>query len=141
MSNGIGSYEIAADLTAAAHLTFIAFVIFGALLGRRSRVWMALHVAAMVYGVMIEVFYWYCPLTVLEQYLRRKAGRGEYDDAFIAHYLNRVIYLDAPQWALILAAVLVLSVNAGLYLHRWRRPAAGSRSQSSPQPPSVMRKP
>jgi uncharacterized protein DUF2784 len=120
------SYEIAADLTAAVHFTFIAFVIFGALLGRRSPVWMALHLAAMVYGVMIEVFYWYCPLTVLEQYLRSKAGRGQYEDAFIAHYLNRVIYLDAPQWTLILAAAVVAATNVGLYLYwyRWRRPSA-----------------
>ena len=120
------SYEIAADLTAAVHFTFIAFVIFGALLGRRSRVWMALHLGTMVYGVMIEVFYWYCPLTVLEQYLRAKAGRGQYEEAFIAHYLNRVIYLDAPQWTLILAAVLVAATNAGLYLYWywWRRPSA-----------------
>ena len=120
------SYEIAADLTAAVHFTFIAFVIFGALLGRRSRLWMALHVAAMLYAVTIEVFYWYCPLTVLEQYLRSKAGRGQYQEAFIAHYLNRIIYLDAPQWTLILAAVLVAATNAGLYLYWywWRRPSA-----------------
>ena len=111
------SYEIAADLTAAVHFTFIAFVIFGVLLGRRSRVWMALHLAAMAYGVMIEVFYWYCPLTVLEQYLRNKAGRGEYQEAFIAHYLNRVIYLDVPQWTLILAAAAVAATNAGLYFY------------------------
>lgn len=122
------SYEIAADLTAAVHFTFIVFVIFGALLGRRSRVWMSLHLAAMFYGVMIEVFYWYCPLTVLEQYLRRKAGRGQYEDAFIAHYLNRVIYLDAPQWTLILAAALVAATNAGLYLYWycWRRQRPGA---------------
>lgn len=120
------SYEIAADVTAAVHFTFIAFVVFGALLGRRSRVWMALHLATMAYGVMIEVFYWYCPLTVLEQYLRAKAGRGQYEDAFIAHYLNRVIYLDAPQWTLILAAAVVAASNAGMYLYWywWRRPSA-----------------
>lgn len=124
--NGPVSYEIAADLTAAVHFSFIGFVIFGALLGRRSRLWMALHVAAMIYGVMIEVFYWYCPLTVLEQYLRSKAGRGQYAEAFIAHYLNRVIYLDAPQWTLILAAAVMAATNAGLYLYWywWRRPSA-----------------
>jgi uncharacterized protein DUF2784 len=136
VSNEIGSYEIAADLIAAVHFTFIAFVIFGALLGRRSRVWMALHLAAMAYGVMIEVFYWYCPLTELEQYLRNKAGRGQYDDAFIAHYLNRVIYLDVPQWTLILAAAVVLGVNLGLYFHRWRHPVAASRTPSEPSRPA-----
>ena len=118
-------YEIAADLTALAHLTFIAFVIFGAMLGRRSRAWKALHLACMGYGVLIEVFYWYCPLTYLEQYLRTKAGRGSYQDAFIAHYLNRLIYLNVPQWSLILAAAIVLSVNLGFYIY-WSRHRGGS---------------
>jgi uncharacterized protein DUF2784 len=127
-------YEAAADITAVAHLTFIVFVVFGALAGRRSRAWMALHLTSMGYGILIEVFYWYCPLTVLEQYLRRKAGRGEYSEAFIAYYVNRLIYLDAPQWSLILAAGIVLAVNMGLYLYWWRNRARAPRSKSEPRP-------
>ena len=65
-------YEIAADITALMHLTFLAFVVFGTWMGRRSRWWRALHLACMAYGVLIEVFYWYCPLTYVEQYLRAK---------------------------------------------------------------------
>ena len=114
-------YEIAANLIALIHLTFLAFVIFGAFLGRSSGFWRSLHLGCMVYGVLIEVFYWYCPLTYLEQYLRDKAGRGAYEEPFIAHYLNQLIYLNVPQWSLILAAVVVLGVNLGLYL-RWSRP-------------------
>ena len=109
-------YEVAADLTATVHLAFIAFVIFGALLGRRSRLWRIAHFLAMGYGVLIEIFYWYCPLTVLEQYLRERAGRGTYAEPFIAHYLNKIIYLDIPQGLLIGAAVLVLGVNVSMYI-------------------------
>jgi hypothetical protein len=112
-------YEIAADLTALVHVAFIAFVIFGAVLGRRSRTWRLLHIAAMAYGVAIEVFYWYCPLTYVEQYLRTKAGRGMYQEAFVQHYLNKLVYIDAPQWSLIALAALVLLGNAALYAH-WR---------------------
>ena len=111
------AYEFAADLTALAHFAFILFVIFGALLGRRNRGWRFLHMASMVYGVMIQVFYWYCPLTYLEQYLREKAGAGSFEEGFIAHYLNEVIYVNAPQWSLIVAAVVVLTMNGGLYLY------------------------
>lgn len=122
-------YDIAADLTALVHLTFIAFVIFGAVLGRRGHVWKILHLGCMAYGVMIEVFYWYCPLTYLEQYLRTKAGRGTYQDAFIAHYLNQLIYLDVSQWSLILAAAIVLGVNVVLYVHWWKQAAqSGQRA-------------
>ncbi len=114
-------YEIAADLTAVVHLAFLAFVVFGALLGRRHRIWRAAHLVAMVYGVLIEVFYWYCPLTDLEQYLRERAGTGSYREPFIAHYINKFIYLDVPQWTLIVAAVVVLGVNAAIYLRGPRR--------------------
>ncbi len=115
------TYEIAADVTALLHLTFLAFVLLGGVLGRRRRTWKVLHLVSMGYGVLIEVFYWYCPLTYVEQYLRHKAGRGTYQEAFIQHYLNKVIYLDAPQWSLILAAVLVLAVNIGFYVFWWRK--------------------
>lgn len=113
-------FEIAADLTALVHLTFLVFVLFGAVLGRRRRAWKVLHLTAMGYGVLIEVFYWYCPLTYVEQYLRAKAGKGMYQEAFIQHYVNKVIYLDVPQWTLILAAAIVLAMNVGLYVYWWK---------------------
>ena len=116
------AYELAADLTALTHFAFLLFIIFGALLGRHNRVWRYLHLASMVYGVMIEVFYWYCPLTYLEQYLQEKAGAESFEGGFIAHYLNEVIYINAPQWSLILAAVVVLGVNVGLYFYWSRQP-------------------
>ncbi|MBI3894318.1 MAG: DUF2784 domain-containing protein [Acidobacteria bacterium] len=114
-------YEITANLIALIHFAFLAFVVFGAFLGRASRFWRYLHLSCMLYGVFVEVFYWYCPLTYLEQRLREKAGWGTYSEPFIAHYLNRLIYLDVPQWSLILAAAIVLGVNLSLYLH-WSRP-------------------
>jgi hypothetical protein len=113
-------YEVAANLTAVVHLAFIAFVIFGAVLGRRHRTWKYLHIGAMAYGVAIEIFYWACPLTYLEQYLRRQAGHGIYDEPFIAHYLNRIIYIEASQEMLIAAVIVVVLMNTFLYV-RWAR--------------------
>jgi uncharacterized protein DUF2784 len=112
-------YEIIADLVAVLHLAFIAFVLFGAALGLRNGWWRAAHIVAMVYGVLIEVFYWYCPLTAIEQWLRRRAGGASYSEPFIAHYLNRIIYIDVPQGLLIAAAATALAINAGLYLRAW----------------------
>jgi hypothetical protein len=117
-------YEAAANLTAVVHLAFLAFVVFGAVLGRRYRGWRYLHFAAMAYGVAIEVFYWYCPLTYLEQYLRRRAGRGFYDEPFIAHYINKIIYLDVCQGLLIFVATAVLIVNCLIYVHATKRTQA-----------------
>jgi hypothetical protein len=86
------------------------------------------HTLAMAYGVLVEVFCWYCPLTYLEQYLRRRAGRGSFSEPFIAHYLNKIIYLDVPQWSLILAACAVIAVNAAIYL---RFPARNPRKATT----------
>ena len=114
-------YAAAADCIALVHLTFIVFVVFGAVLGRRHRWWRLAHIGAMSYGVLIEIFYWACPLTYVEQYLRQRAGRGLYEEPFIAHYLNKIIYIEISQWILILAAIVVLGVNSGFYIHSWRR--------------------
>ena len=114
-------YGLAADFIALVHLTFIVFVVFGAVLGRRHRWWRLAHIGAMVYGLLIEIFYWPCPLTDVEQYLRHRADQASYKEPFIAHYLNKIIYVDVPQWALILAAIVVLGVNSGFYFHSWRR--------------------
>ena len=110
-------YDLAANLTALLHFGFLAFVVLGATLGHRSRRWRVIHLAAMAYGVLVEVFYWYCPLTYLEQFLRKRAGRGFYEEPFIAHYLNQIIYLEVPQRSLIAAAVIVLTGNLGLYAY------------------------
>ena len=114
-------YEVAADVVAVLHFAFIAFVLFGAVLGLRSGWWRAAHLTATAYGVLIEVFYWYCPLTLIEQWLRRRAGRGGYGEPFMAHYINRIIYIDIPQWLLIAAATMVFLINSALYIHAWRR--------------------
>ena len=113
-------YALAADFIALLHLAFIVFVVFGALLGRCHRGWLLAHLAAMTYGVLIEVFYWYCPLTYAEQYLRERAGAGVYTEPFIAHYLNKIIYLNVSQGMLILAAIVVLGVNSVIYFYSWR---------------------
>jgi hypothetical protein len=127
-------YSIGADIIALAHMTFIVFVVFGAVLGRRNRWWRLSHIGAMIYGVLTEIFYWYCPLTYVEQYLRKRAGTGAYEDPFIAHYLNKIIYIDASQGILIGAALVVLAANGLIYIQAWRktRPEPSLRGSSLP---------
>ncbi len=116
-------YGLAAGLAALAHLTFIAFIVFGAIWGRRSKPWRTLHIGCMIYGVGIEVFQWICPLTYVEKYFRDRAGAGVYEESFLIHYINRLIYIELPQWLLIVAAVAVLLANGWLY-SRWSRRSA-----------------
>lgn len=110
-------YGWAADTTVLLHFLFILFVIFGALLVLRRPNLKYVHWAALAYALLIEVFNWYCPLTLLEQRLRRAAGAGAYERSFLVHYLERLIYWDVPQWILISGAVGVVFANLTFY--RW----------------------
>jgi hypothetical protein len=75
---------------------------------------------------LIEVFNWYCPLTLLEQRLRLAAGTRAYERSFLVHYLERLIYWDVPQWLLIVGAAGVVLANLVFYGWRGRRKEASA---------------
>jgi hypothetical protein len=50
------------------------------------------HLPAVIYGALVEFAGFACPLTLLENHLRQRAGQAGYRDGFIAHYLVNVIY-------------------------------------------------
>jgi len=122
-------YRIAADLVVAVHLLFICFVVGGAFLAWRwpKVIWVYLPVA--VYGALIEFIGFTCPLTPLENYLRRRAGEAGYRGGFIAHYLLGVIYpaglTRGVQIGLGVLVVVIAVTGCAGYLHRHplRRPA------------------
>ena len=39
-----------------------------------------------------------CPLTTLEMWLRRQAGDAVYAGTFISHWLESILYYQAPAW-------------------------------------------
>jgi pheromone shutdown protein TraB len=43
-----------------------------------------------------------CPLTTLESWLRGRAGGAGYDAGFIEHWVQRLLYWDAPSWVFVL---------------------------------------
>jgi polyferredoxin len=44
-----------------------------------------------------------CPLTILESWLRAQGGQASYTASFIEHWIQRVLYYEAPQWVFTLA--------------------------------------
>jgi Protein of Unknown function (DUF2784) len=50
------------------------------------------HIPAVIYGALVDFTGFTCPLTLLENDLRQRAGDAGYRDGFIAHYLVKVIY-------------------------------------------------
>ena len=115
------SYHVAATAIALLHLAFILFVIFGGFLVLRWPGMMWLHVPAAVWGVLIEFFGWWCPLTRWENFFLRQAGRAGYADGFVSHYIMPVIYPAGLTRGLEIAiGVFVLVLNAAIYVRVFR---------------------
>jgi polyferredoxin len=63
-----------------------------------------------------------CPLTIWEMELRAKAGQGGYEGSFIQHWLETILYYNAPDWVFILVYTLFGAlVLASWFLVRPRR--------------------
>jgi hypothetical protein len=116
------AYRTLADLVLALHLAFIVFVVAGGLLAMRWRLAPLVHLPALLWGVWIEVSGGLCPLTPLENVLRRTAGASGYSGGFIEQYLVPAIYPAAltHSFQLLLAGLVVLT-NVCVYWLVWRQ--------------------
>ena len=113
-----GLYRAMATGVLSLHAAYIAWVIFGAFFTRdRLRV-AALHVATLVYGMIVEIFGFWCPLTALETWLEVRGNLPAYRGPFLLHYLDMVVYPDIPPNLLVASAVAVCILN--LWIYAWR---------------------
>jgi hypothetical protein len=102
------AYRALADVVLIAHVAFVAFVVVGLLLilcgGFLGWKWIrnpwfrAAHLAA-IGGVVLQAWLGIiCPLTTLEMHLRDLAGDATYSGTFVAHWLQRLLFHEAPMW-------------------------------------------
>lgn len=118
-------YRLLADATLVAHLGFVLFVVLGGLLVVRWWPLRWVHLPVAVYGAAIEFVGWICPLTPLENHLRRRGGEAGYHGGFVEQYLLPLVYPGALTRELqIVLGLLVVGVNVALYA--W----AGARARS-----------
>lgn len=117
-------YRVLADLVLVFHLAFIVFVILGGFLALRYRSAPLLHLPLALWGALVELLGWYCPLTPLEQSLRRASGVTPYEEGFIEHYLLPVIYpTELTRELQIGLGTAVVVLNVVIYAIVWRRRA------------------
>lgn len=114
-----------ATLVVLGHFAFILFVIFGGLFALRWPRAPWVHIPCMVWGGYVELSGGICPLTPLENRLRRAAGDTPYAGGFIEHYLMPIVYPEGlTRTVQIVLGAGLLVVNIGIYawvLHRRRR--------------------
>ena len=124
--------RVLADAVLLLHLAFIVFVVVGGLLALRFRWSPVLHLPAAAWGVFVEATGRVCPLTPLENMLRRSAGDSGYAGSFVEHYVTSIVYPASlsRDWQLALAGV-VIAVNALVYWLVWRKRRRGSRKPAS----------
>ena len=101
-------YQLLADAVLALHVAIVLFVVAGLvvviagnLLAWRwvNAMWFRLaHLGAIAIVVAQSWFGIICPLTTLEVWLRAKARAETYAGSFVGHWLQRILYYEAPAW-------------------------------------------
>ena len=135
-------YSLVADTILVTHVLFVTFVVLGLILifvGKfLSWLWVRnpwfriAHLLGISVVVLQSWFGVICPLTIWEIDLRSKAGGTIYEGSFITHWLNELLYYQAPSWVF----VACYTTFGGLVLASWflvrpRAFAAGFQSSAS----------
>jgi hypothetical protein len=126
-------YRIFADMVVVAHLGFVVFVVLGGLLVLRWRRTMWFHLPAALWGTLIEVAGWICPLTPLENELRHRGGQAGYTGGFVERYVVSLLYPhELTRTTQILLGIFVLGINLAIYWQIFRSRSARFPRRSSP---------
>jgi Protein of Unknown function (DUF2784) len=100
------------------HLSWILLVLVGVVWTRGRPVWTAVHLACLVWGILVEVGPWPCPLTMLENFLEARGHEQVAGASFILHEVRALIYPNAPYWLVTTAGVAACSIILAIYA--WR---------------------
>jgi hypothetical protein len=104
-------YRVLAETTMVVHFAVLVYLLLGGFLAWRwtAAVWPHLAIAA--WGLTSTVFVWPCPLTMLEDWSRRRAGEAGLRTGFIDTYLTGVVYPEryTTQIQIAIGAVVVAS--------------------------------
>jgi hypothetical protein len=118
---------VLADLVVLLHAAFVLFVLAGGLLLLRWPKVAWLHIPAAVWGVIVELTGWVCPLTPLENWLRARAGAEVYAGDFVARYVVPTLYPEGlTRNSQLLLGAGALLLNATIYALVLRRRARRS---------------
>ena len=117
-------YLILAELVTVIHFGFIIFNILGGLLTIWKKWIPFIHIPAAIWGSGIIILGWTCPLTPLENLLRKAGGEEGYSGGFINHYLMPLIYPEGltrdTQITLVLIDLIINIVIYSFVIYWWK---------------------
>ncbi len=122
-------YRILAEIALVLHSIWIVFLVIGGIWGRKRLSVGAVHVGGLVFAVAMQMAGWYCPLTHLEFWLRRRLYPGTgYEGSFIIHYLERFVYPDVSLRLVFVLTIVLCVMNVFLYVSMFLKRRARRRS-------------
>ncbi len=111
-----------ANFVAMTHFGVVMFIILGGLLVLRWPGLIWVHLPLAIWGVVIELFDWSCPLTPLENYLRKLGGSEGYSGGFVDHYIFPLLYPDGMSRKMqYVVGAIVLVINFAIYTRLFTR--------------------
>lgn len=123
-------FLLAADLLLLVHVLFVGFVVVSLVLilaGKFANwAWVqnpwfrTAHLVAILIVVLQSWAGVICPLTTWEMAFRERAGEVTYAGSFISHWLDTLLYYQAPAWVFVLCYTLFGLVVAACWI--WVRP-------------------
>jgi len=125
-------YHLLADLVLAVHTACVAFVIggfvavlAGGVFGWRwvRNAWFRfIHLGLVLLIAGQALAGVLCPLTELENWLRRLGGQRQYPASFIGYWLDELLFFDVPLWVFaIIYTVFAVAVAATFWFVPVRR--------------------
>lgn len=109
-------YSVLADVVVFVHAAYVSFVVLGLvaiLIGCVLRwrwvrnLWFRVVHLVMIGVVVVEsLLDITCPLTTLENNLRRTAGETARGESFVGRWVHDLLFYDAPPWAFTVAYCL-----------------------------------
>ena len=113
-------YLLLADFVLAVHVLWCVWVLLGWTVTRGRPFLRALHIAALIWAIVIEVLPWtLCPLTALEYWLETRAGVAPPSGGFVMNLLDGLVYPNLPNWLVISGAVVACCIIFFMYLRRF----------------------
>ena len=111
--NSLAFFTLAADIVLFLHVLVIIFNVFGLVLifvGNalnwhwiRNPWFRLIHLFTICFVVLLSWLSFICPLTSIEMELRTRAGDITYPGSFISHWLESILYYQAPPWVFVVS--------------------------------------